>query len=971
MTVDTEEPSKEYVVLDIVLSRGIRQAFVRCRNAEPGTRPRLAPLSSLHLAAGAIDDGRALVTRAVTTLLQTPSIGAGSIGFGTSTKFKAFQFRPLLRFFGPAGRRLLIADEAGLGKTIEAGYILTECIARGLADRVVIVAPPRLLGKWRLEMGHRFGLFFPVYASARSLYMSLRNPSARVWGIVSQDAGRNFDLRRFRELLPTSPIDLLIVDEIHNMIGRGGQTLRREFVAALSLLSAGMVGLSATPVHLELEDLRRVLDLTTPGLFPQKEFDAEVNLAGLVNRAGRLLLRDSLDLPTQAEVARIIRDIDAILPKVSTASRERAAEFSRGLGDEKELEEVSSRRHLARLSSYSTALGRHFSRTRAADVREDRPRDVVTVRVDLATTVQSSYQEGMQVFTSEADLYERVDGLLKRSFFPAHRSQLASCLPAMVDLLRRGETGADSWEALPAEEESTFEKAEVPARLNQIDREESGRLANLFGLLERDSKWARLVETLREQEDRGARKVLLFTHWIPTYRYLSQRLQSHGEIPWVGVPPGSGEEAVNARVRRFIKREGFAVLLVTDLLREGVDLDAADCVVNYDIPYNPQIVEQRIGRVDRVTQLSDRISIVNLITRGSLDEKVYETVLSRIGVFERSIGEMRPIAPEMIRDIDESAKIELQVERMRTEQMIREELINREAFYGVEDALDESIRAAHREQATWPLALRWLPVSQMLLALRKGIRATWEHEPQALFVQGFSEGDVQALQLLAAKSSAEAVAQVFGSSEEQAGIYRLPLGDAPGSIPALHPFCRLSIEVAAQSLRMRDGTESPIRVRLALPFPEELRWSELVVLVRHRFAGKAGDFETARVYALSTSHETVHLSGETACEVLLLGCEGGVREPPMAGLSRFETRYVGAIQRAHEEWCKSRTRYDSQAEGWISEVETALSRVREASLKDLGEAFSSREQRTPHSQTGQASIDEMVPLLWIYPPRRS
>ena len=210
-----------------------------------------------------------------------------------ATIFKPFQFRPLLSYLENPRRRILIADEVGLGKTISASYIMVEEMARSPMERIVIICPSHLRSKWRTELLYRFGIYFDVVRGRR--FLDILGGRDRYRCIVSIDALRGRLDALHERLIDCPKMNMLIVDEAHHLIGRGGDTQRREFVQSISLISDKVIGLTATPLHLELMDLKRVLDVIDPRDWTEEVFLTEMELRATINKVYGLLSRRELE----------------------------------------------------------------------------------------------------------------------------------------------------------------------------------------------------------------------------------------------------------------------------------------------------------------------------------------------------------------------------------------------------------------------------------------------------------------------------------------------------------------------------------------------------------------------------------------------------------------------------------------------------------------------------------------------------
>ena len=194
-------------------------------------------------------------------LRRPPSPIANSFG-SAKAAFYPFQFKPLLKFLENPKKRLLIADDVGLGKTIEAGYIIRELRSRMALDRTLLVVPSRLRTKWRNEMERRFGERFDIVAgrslSAVRHRMERGQALDRLSWIVSIESARGDDVIRFLEDVQPS-LDVVVVDEAHRM--RNPETKQHRLGKALSACAEHMVMLTATPVQTGLDNLFRLLNI--------------------------------------------------------------------------------------------------------------------------------------------------------------------------------------------------------------------------------------------------------------------------------------------------------------------------------------------------------------------------------------------------------------------------------------------------------------------------------------------------------------------------------------------------------------------------------------------------------------------------------------------------------------------------------------------------------------------------------------
>ncbi len=186
------------------------------------------------------------------------------------TQFYPHQFKPLLKFLDNPGKAILIADDVGLGKTIEAAYILRELDAHQAIERVLIVVPARLRSKWEKELRQRFGEQFKVVKGADLIEQANRVAKGREleefrW-ITSFESSRSDEVRAALEDVPL-PIDVLIVDEAHRL--RNPETLQHKVGSVLTRSANAVMFLTATPVQNKLEDLWNLPKLLSPDEFSE------------------------------------------------------------------------------------------------------------------------------------------------------------------------------------------------------------------------------------------------------------------------------------------------------------------------------------------------------------------------------------------------------------------------------------------------------------------------------------------------------------------------------------------------------------------------------------------------------------------------------------------------------------------------------------------------------------------------------
>lgn len=558
----------------------------------------------------------------------------------TRTIFRPYQFKPVLKLLGTGSMRMLIADEVGLGKTIEAGLVWTELEARRQANRVLVVCPSTLLSKWRREMDERFGfeLIELNVSGLDDLLASLEtnNVKRRVAYICSIERLRTWPgLDRATEL--GLSFDLVIVDEAHAF--RNSDTKSFALGDELQTWAESLVMLSATPINLRTRDLYNLLTLLVPG-----EFEDEASLAlrvepnRILNRVSRSLTDASV---SNAERASWLEELPESLFGAALTLRP----------DFKILDGLLNQEHLSpaeavqvkRLCTELNALSAQITRTRKVEVQEDKP-------LRVPQPVEVVLNQGEAAFY--AAFFEWCKERAAVAGTPLNFSMqmplrlAGSCLPEAAKSV------LDWGRPLDVEAEEDHEAAPWQGGAYVAKSAGVAPSANLVQLardLRSDSKYAQF-ETVVDSLASQGKQALVFTFSRRTLRYLQRRLASSPHR--VAVLHGDVDRRERDNTMAAFRAGAFDFLLATKVASEGLDFEFCSAVVNYDLPWNPMEIEQRIGRIDRIGQRESKLAIWNFNTPGTIEELIRERVHERIGVFERTIGELEPILDTRWRQIE-------------------------------------------------------------------------------------------------------------------------------------------------------------------------------------------------------------------------------------------------------------------------------------------------------------------------------
>ena len=438
--------------------------------------------------------------------------------------------------------RVLLADEVGLGKTVEAGMVLKEYMLRGMAERVLILVPAPLVGQWRDEMAAKFGIDCATTHDAL-----LRSDPAAFWAqprvIASIATARR---REHADVLAQRAYDVVVVDEAHHLRDQASASYK----LVNSLQKRFLLLLSATPVQNSLLELYNLLTLLQPGIFrTQKDFRAAYMVPGKPREP---------------------------------VNRDRLRDLMRGVM-------VRNTRALAAL---------RLPRRHAATIR---------AVPDAA----------------EAECYQELTALARTT---AADGQARLALQHL----------------LSAAGSSPAAAAAAISRFAERHPKEKGWTALLsrYQAVAAGAKQDALLKLLAQNP---AEKKMVFVHHRDSMTHLADLLRRHGMAPLLfdGRMSGPDKDAAVAAFRSTGK-----LLLCSESGGEGRNLQFCNTLVNFDIPWNPMAIEQRIGRIDRIGQTRE-VFVFNLVTAGTIEDAMLRILDEKINMFELVVGEVGAILGEI------------------------------------------------------------------------------------------------------------------------------------------------------------------------------------------------------------------------------------------------------------------------------------------------------------------------------------
>ena len=541
------------------------------------------------------------------------------------TLFRPYQFKPLLKYLNSDNKRLLIADEVGLGKTIEAGHIMLELKARGEFHNALVICPMALRSKWATELNEKFGLDFIEIDKKETLIHELQYHNGGVLAVINYDKIR--DTSDILKVIDERNIkfSIIVCDESHKL--RNSNTMIYHGAEHLLITSESVVFMSATPIMIDEFNLYNQLHLLDADMYDNPEVfrnNVQLNrpfvraLSQLNSGANLQSIADELSSSevttyntindiesTQNFLIRdyfkdypIYQDIMQLLTKgVDTPAIRAQLQFN-----------------LSEMSPMNTI----FSRTRKREVTQDwsqAERNPYTHRVSLDFDERNAYEQAIEDYIDDH---------------------------TVIDEYGRERTGSMGLVTVKRQLASS-----VWAYLNEnVDLDRGIDTYSEYN----DSKFDQLLTVLKTVFDHGNKKIIVFAIFKKTLKYLAIRLRKAGykcELIY-------GDPSIDkvAALRRFQFDDTIQVLLSSEVGSEGLDMQFCNTLVNYDLPWNPMVVEQRIGRVDRFGQESPKVNINTIIVKESILEDIYERLLTRIGIFRESIGDLEAILDSVMQTGD-------------------------------------------------------------------------------------------------------------------------------------------------------------------------------------------------------------------------------------------------------------------------------------------------------------------------------
>lgn len=592
----------------------------------------------------------------------------------------------------PQGR--LLCDEVGMGKTVEGILILRRLLAGRGVKRTLILLPANLLQQWQEELRERGNLLVPRLEGTTVVWPDGRKEKKETLAdalpldilLMSRETARTE--ANLPMLLAATPWDLVVLDEAH--AARRANQVEGEFNSPTLLLgllrrlqatsqAKGFLLLSATPMQThpwEPWDLLQVLGeggLWLSGFHVVRDYYGGLAALehGACTKAEGVSIANTLSqtdlVPTAPDAIKLppLSDIDAFAKALTFLPAHQARTTTKWL---RAATPLAQRMH----RNTRRTLRRYFE---IGLLDRPPPRRAVSEEpFDFADQAERAVYDAVKQYIDKrfAELEQQKPG--KGFVMTIYRRRAASSPEALRLSLERRQLGlkaviaqravvddvSDLDDAEDFQDILTFKltaalpdtPADARLELEQVEKL-LDKLETIRGL---DTKRDVLVHALKELMADG-RSALVFTGYADTMVYLRDYLvgawgtavasySGDGGAIWTG---SAWQSASKAQVTAALHRGQVKVLICTDAASEGLNLQAAGAVVNFDLPWNPSKVEQRIGRVDRIGQALDEVRIVNLYLTNSVDAQVYRALALRCNLFEEFVGAMQPVLSRAMR----------------------------------------------------------------------------------------------------------------------------------------------------------------------------------------------------------------------------------------------------------------------------------------------------------------------------------
>ncbi|MFX1281072.1 MAG: DEAD/DEAH box helicase, partial [Promethearchaeota archaeon] len=587
--------------------------------------------------------------------------------------------------------RILLADEVGLGKTIEAGIYIKEMMARNLAERILIIVPASLVQQWKFELENKFHISFTIYDGRKVKELKrdgyykniniLQNPFYYDNLIICslQFARR----KKYIDLLSKISWDIVVFDEAHHLrrylvnaaTGRYRETLNYKLARNLSTTSESMLLLTATPLQLHSFELYSLIELIHPEIFDSfSKFEhfrknmPFINL--LITNIKNIDKLNSFEVKNTIKLLRDLRYVEKDKSNEGILADIKDESFTLNLFRKIEQDHTLSKliiRNRKKNVFTEEFLNKRIVNTIIVNPTREELEIYNEIRLYLAQIYNSSINQenvglGFVITTLQKLLTSSKYAILKS--LERRLEQITRYKDIFLNFKVFKDLDPEFYE-LELEEEFLDSESfdDLKEQLTEKQIEESINIINQEKILKEfynklknipyDSKSDKLIEILDNIYSRNSdEKVIIFTQFVDTLKFLKELITNQQNKYFVQTFYGGlDKQQKDDAVEKFRNQQGFSILLSTEIGGEGRNFQFCRTIINFDLPWNPMKLEQRIGRVDRIGQESREIYIYNFYMEGTVETDVVYALIKRINLFEESIGILEPIIGKVEKDL--------------------------------------------------------------------------------------------------------------------------------------------------------------------------------------------------------------------------------------------------------------------------------------------------------------------------------
>ena len=580
--------------------------------------------------------------------------------------------------------RVILADEVGLGKTIEAGIYVKEMMSRNLAERVLIIVPATLVRQWQFEMENKFNMEFIIYDGQRvkelekngSIYSQekLKNPFYYDNCIIcSLQFARN---PKYADLLSQVSWDIIIFDEAHHLrryitnltTGNYRETLNYILARKLSDSCQSLLLLTATPLQIHSFELFSLIELIKGGIFENfSDFEhfrknmPFINL--LISNLNNIDHLNNFEVKSNIKLLKSLGYIKKRDSDLQILESLKLDNYKFELIKKVEKDHTLSKfliRNRKKNVFFEEYLNKRIVQTIMVHPKPEELEIYNEIRLYLAKIYNTSVSKtnvglGFIITTLQKLLTSSKIAFLKSIERRLEQIERSKSLSSQLD-----DIFEEDPEFFESELEDEYLDSEISFNSNQ-EKEPLLNLTNQERILKHfyekllsipyDSKSDALLNLMESiYKDNPKEKILVFTQFVDTLFYLRDLLSNKGYSTYIFYG-GMDKFEKQHSVEKFRADDNFSILLSTEIGGEGRNFQFCRVLMNYDLPWNPMKLEQRIGRLDRIGQQSKEIFIYNFFLEGTVESDIIFALDKRINLYEESIGQLEPIIGNIEKDM--------------------------------------------------------------------------------------------------------------------------------------------------------------------------------------------------------------------------------------------------------------------------------------------------------------------------------